>query len=74
MKGGKRRRGGDSLDEEASEQLCPQKKKKEGKRGVRYKSEGGSREPIGCGKEGESALRECCTAKRERNTSGSWYQ
>ena len=42
MEGGKRRRGGDSLNEEASKQLCPQKKKKEGKRGAWYKSEGGS--------------------------------
>jgi len=41
-RGRKRRREGDSLDEEACRWPCSQKKKKErGRGGVRYGSEGG---------------------------------
>ena len=50
--------GGEGIRSTGRRASCcvPQKKKKEG---VRYADEGEDREPIGCGKEGESALCEC---------------
>ena len=67
MEGGKRRRGGDSLDEEVSEQLCPQKKKKEGK--------GGSGRRVRVGVESRQGVKKRekahCASAAQPNKSGT---